>query len=136
MSSARHDGARGILALGDTMRNLGMAAIAAALMAGTAPVVQAQNTHTPVRPAPAVVHRRELRDRLEDRRDRREDVRDRRENVRDRRENVRDRREDVRDRREDIRDRREDVRDRRENVRDRRENVRDRIEDRRDRRTP
>ena len=61
------------------MRNVGMAAIAAALMAGTATVALAQDARRPVR------------DRVEDRWDRREDVRDRRENVRDRRENVRDR---------------------------------------------
>ena len=83
------------------MRNLGMAAIAAVLMAGTAPALRAQGTHSPARS-----HRAIVRDRLEDRRDRREDVRDRRENVQDRREDVRDHREDVRDRREEERIRR------------------------------
>jgi hypothetical protein len=69
-----------ILALGDMMRNLGIAAIAAALMAGAAPVARAQNVHTsPARALHPNVQRREFRDRLEDRRDRREDVRDRRE---------------------------------------------------------
>ena len=76
------------------MRNLGMAAIVAALMAGSAPIVRAQVQNPPPRPANPALHRREIRDRMEDRRDRREDVRDRRENVRDRRENVIDRRED------------------------------------------
>ena len=90
MSSARHDGERAILASEETMRNLRMAAIAAALMAGAATVASAQDVR---------VLRREVRDRVEDRRDRREDVRDRRENVRDRRENVRDRLENRRDRR-------------------------------------
>ncbi len=106
MSSARHDGERGILSLGDTMRNLGLAAIAAALLAATAPVVRAQNTNTRhVRPLhPELQHRAVRRDRVEDIRDRREDVVDRRENVRDRVENRRDRAEDVRDRREDVRD--------------------------------
>jgi len=69
MSSARHDGGRGILVLGDTMRNLGKAAILAALMAGAATVARAQDVR---------LDRREIRDRVEDRRDRREDRRDRR----------------------------------------------------------
>jgi len=75
------------------MRNLGIAAIAAALMAGAAPAARAQSVHTsPARALHPNGQRRETRDRLEDRRDRREDVRDRRENVRDRREDRRDRR--------------------------------------------
>jgi hypothetical protein len=149
MSSVRHGGERVILPLGVTMRNLGMAAIAAALLAGTAPLALAQNVQTRrARPLHPELHHRApaaRRDRLENVRDRREDVRDRRENVRDRLEDRRDRAEDIRDRREDRRDalhdggrrdRREDVRDRLEDRRDRRENVRDRREDRRDRRTP
>jgi hypothetical protein len=149
MSSARHGGERVILSLGVTMRNLGIAAIAAALLAGTAPLALAQNVQTRhPRPLHPELHHRApaaRRDRLEDIRDRREDVRDRRENRRDRAEDIRDRREDRRDalhdggrrdRLEDVRDRREDVRDRLEDRRDRRENVRDRREDRRDRRTP
>ena len=106
MSSARHGGEREILSLGDTMRNRGMAAIAAALMVGGASVALAQDA------------RGSVRDRVEDRVDRREDVRDRRENFRDQRKNVRDRREDVRDRRENVLDRRENARDRREDRRD------------------
>jgi len=51
------------------MRNLGKAAILAALMAGAATVARAQDVR---------LHRREIRDRVEDRRDRREDRRDRR----------------------------------------------------------
>jgi hypothetical protein len=138
MSSARHGGERVILSLGVTMRNLGIAAIAAALLAGTAPLALAQNVQTRhPRPLHPELHHRApaaRRDRLEDIRDRR----DRAEDIRDRREDRRDALHDGgrRDGLEDVRDRREDVRDRLEDRRDRRENVRDRREDRRDRRTP
>ena len=117
------------------MRNLGMAAIAAALLAGTAPVALAQKVETRhPRPLHPELHHRDAAVR----RDRLEDVRARRENVRDRLENRRDRAEDIRDRREDRRDALHDGgrRDRLEDRRDRRENVRDHREDRRDRRTP
>src|SRR4051812_44422533 len=101
MSSARHDGERVIPTLRVTMRNLGMAAIAAALLAGTAPLALAQSVETrhPRPLHPGLQHRD-----LAERRDRLERVRDRRENVRDGLEKRRDRAEYIRDRREDRRD--------------------------------
>jgi len=75
------------------MRQIKIAAVALALLAGVTTGAQSQGGMA-----------RDARDRLED-------VWERRENVRDSRENRRDRREDLRDRREDLRDRREDRRD-------------------------
>ena len=80
------------------MRNLGAAALVAALIVIPSVVAEAQSR----RPLSTRAERRaesDRGDRIEDIRDRREDRADRREGVRDRRENVRDRREDRRDRR-------------------------------------
>jgi len=140
-------GERAILSLGDTMRNLGMAAVAAALLVGSAPLVRAQSLdRSPTPLHPRVTHREahELRsDRREIRHDTREVRGDNHEIRQDRRELRQDtreirhddtrteRRQDIRERRQDQRDLNRDLRDRRGDRRDRNQDVRDFRRDRR-----
>ena len=141
----------GLLTLGDSMRHLGIAAVAAAMLVGSASLVRAQaveHPNVPGRPRVTPREAHELRsDRREVRRDTRElrgDTREIRQDRRELRQDTREirhddtrkeRRADIRDRRQDQRDLRQDLRDRRGDHRDRHQDVRDLRQDRRHART-
>ncbi len=118
------------------MRNLGLAAIAAALLVGSAVAVNAQNPYHPnAGPHPRVT-RHEAHELRSDRRDIHRDTRDLRGDNNEIRQDRRELRQDTREiRHDDTRaERREDLRDRRQDQRDLRRDLRDRRGDRLDRR--